>query len=137
MLHEFFPEELAQWLLKEMEQNRNRSIESQKVLPAAFPWCLPIFSCDACAARVLSQRPENTLLTILSCCHSATFTCGAVDSQRVDLRHELCILRHCRSEFGTQVYPYKCPGAAKKGTVVDGHDLRGPISMLEALQLES
>lgn len=30
-LHEFFPTELAQWLLKEMEQNRDRSIESRKV----------------------------------------------------------------------------------------------------------
>ena len=34
-LKEFFPDDLAQWLLKEMQQNRNRALESQKVLNAA------------------------------------------------------------------------------------------------------
>ncbi len=34
-LQEFFPDDLAQWLLKEMQQNRNRALESQKVLNAA------------------------------------------------------------------------------------------------------
>ena len=35
-LQEFFPDDLAQWLLKEMQQNRNRALESQKVLNAAY-----------------------------------------------------------------------------------------------------
>ncbi len=36
-----------------------------------------------------------------------------------------------------QVYPYKSPGAASSGTVVDGHDMRGPAGMLVTLQLQS
>ena len=36
-----------------------------------------------------------------------------------------------------QVYPFESPGAASGGTVVDGHDMRGPPGMLEALQLQS
>lgn len=63
-LIDFFPADLAQWLLKEMAQNRDRSLESKKM------------------------------------------------------------------------YPFTSPGTAASGTVVDGHDVRGPASMLAALQLE-
>ena len=34
-----------------------------------------------------------------------------------------------------QVYPFELPGAAGSEAVVEGHDMRGPASMLEALQL--
>ena len=36
-------------------------MESQKVLPAASPWCLPSFSCDTCAARVFKSRARKHL----------------------------------------------------------------------------
>ena len=59
-LLDFFPDDLAQWLLKEMQQNRNRALESQKVWATAclcmylnYPCLQETFELEASVFRVL------------------------------------------------------------------------------------
>ena len=47
-LNDFFPADLAQWLLKEMAQNRDRSLESKKV--------------NSCSEHLLQGRCPHALV---------------------------------------------------------------------------
>lgn len=115
-LSKFFGPELLQWLLVEMEQNRDKSVASSKV---RIDWhqLKTTAPCDFRDLRGLLRCYSQTILHNQMC---------------RDSRLQLSLNRKTR--VFQQVYPYGKVLEEGSKQVVKGHDLRGTTTILESLR---
>lgn len=122
-LSTFFGPELSEWLLVEMEQNRDKSLAANKVRCAAFQDTL--LALAICFLTITTTQVVFTLLFWHPEPDITDMQMGAAVRRDGASEQRACLL---------QVYPYGRALQESSKNTVKGHDLRGTAVLLEQLR---